>query len=118
MATPCEDVINEPKPPVTMAIPIWEGRILNSSLAIGIVGATIRLFQCRDNMPVEVDTTRTDSFGTYKFGYGLFDPGFYYFVQVDMTGPMSGLSLSSGTSNPTDALPVGPSQTEINLTFE
>ena len=116
MTTPCNDVINEPKPPIAPEVPTWDGRILNAATTSGISGATVRLFQCDDGDATEIDSTTTTSSGDYSFSG--FDPGFYYFVQVDMTGPMSGLSPSSGTSNPTDALPVGPSQTEINLSFE
>ena len=116
MTTPCDGIINDPKPPDQPSIPDWGGTISNVTSAGGISGATVRLFKCDGGTSTEIDDTTTDSNGDYSFSG--FDPGFYYYVKVDMTGPMSGLAPASGTSNPTAALPVGPSQSSVNLGFE
>ena len=115
MTTPCDGVITEPKPPKQPSVPTWDGNIFNATNTIGISGATVRLFHCDDGTSTEVDDTTTNSNGDYSFSG--FDPGYYYYVKVDMTGPMSGLAPASGTNNPTSALPVGPSQSGIDLGF-
>ena len=115
MSDPCDDVITDPKPPSAPVDPTWGGAITSGTTTNGIAGATVRLFQCDGQTSTEVDDTTTDSNGDYQFSG--FDPGFYYYAQADMTGPLSGMSVASGSENPTAALPVGPSQSGVDMAF-
>ena len=117
MTSPCDAIVNAPIPPTTPPEPYWDGTVSNATTSSGISGATIRLFKCNGtNSPSEVDSTTTDSNGDYRFEG--FAPGSYYFAQADMTGPLFGMTVASGSENPTEALPVGPSRSGVDMVFE
>ena len=91
------------------------GTVTDAATASGISGATMRLFRCDGQTSTEVGDTQTDSSGDYSFDD--IDAGHYYYAQADMTGPLTGKSVASGSANPTAALPVGPSQSGVDLAF-
>ena len=111
---PCAAVNGKPAPPVPPADPEWEGAVLDTSTNTGVSGATVRIFVCSAGSGTEVDGTTTDSNGDYSFSVS---GGAYYYVAADMTGPLSGMSVSSGYDNPTDALGLGDS-VNVDLGFE
>ena len=119
MPTPCDAIVNEPSPPISPPVPVWEGNVSDATTTSPVSGATVRQFQCQgSSTPTEIDDTTTDTNGDYSFSGGDFDSGHYYYAQCDMTGPLSGMSVASGSMNPTAALPVGPSQSGVDFVFE
>ena len=117
MSTPCDAIVNDPKPPIVPPSPNWGGQVLDATSTSGISGVTVRLFQCDGSTSTEVADTTTDTNGNYSFSGGGFGPGYHYYAECDMTGPLAGKSVASGSSNPSAALPVGPSQSGIDFTF-
>ena len=118
MTSPCDPVVHQPKPPAGPPEPDWDGTVYNAATTSGISGVTVRLHQCDGQTSTEVADTTSDSNGEYGFGGGDFDAGFYYFAKCDMSGPLSGMTVASGSSNPTAALPVKPSQSGVDFSFE
>ena len=113
---PCDAVASDPEPPGGPIEPIWVGTVLDTSTNTGVSGATVRIYVCANGTPAEVDDTTTDSSGDYSFAVSA---GAYYYVAADIAGPLSGMSVSSGYSNPTDALGLGSGDSaDVDLGFE
>ena len=111
---PCDAVNGKPEPPTPPANPLWTGRVLDTVSDTGVSGATVRIFVCANGSATEVDDTTTDSNGDFSF---TVSGGAYYYVAADMSGPLSGMTVSSGYDNPTDALGLGDS-VDVDLGFE
>ena len=113
---PCEIIQYDPDPPIGPPDPMIAGTVYNYSTSAGIEGATMKLYRCQSGSAVYQATDTTDASGDYSFT-NLADETWYY-VEAVMTGPLSGKSPASGTSNPTAAIGIGDSVTDIDLAFQ
>ena len=118
MTTPCDAVINSPKPPEHDPEPTWGGNVFNATTSSGVQGATVRLFKCNGTSVTEVDDVLTNSNGDYEFSGGGFVPEFYYYAKVDVSGPLAGMSPITSTPNPCVANGVGPNVSDVDFGFE
>ena len=101
--------INNPEPDVGGAV------TENVNSHPPIQGATLELFKCVSGTGVSHGTDTTDSSGIYEFA-GV-DEDEWYYVEALITGPLAGMVPSSGTSNPSQAVWVGP-DADVDFEFE
>lgn len=113
---PCENVTGDPGPPVGPPEPEVSGTVIDSGLSSLIEDATITLYACLGTTAVEVDTQATDSSGQYVFTDVVTER--WYYIEVEMSGPLSGLTPSAGTSNPSALVAIGDDPTVVNFSFE
>lgn len=114
--TPCVAVATKPDPPISPPQPTAGGRVTDASTSDGIEGATVELFQCEEGVATSMGTTETDEAGNYVFED--LDAGYYYFVQAQPTGPLYGMSIASGYTNPSAAVGLSPSVLDIDFSFQ
>jgi hypothetical protein len=112
---PCDAVINDPTPPIGGGEPDIVGTITDDNTHSGISGATVQLFRCLGGIGVQVGNATSGSSGGYAFD-DLYAPAWYY-VQVPLTGPLSGMSPSGGTLNPSAPVDLADGAV-IDLSFE
>lgn len=80
-----------------------------------ISGATTELYKCVSGSGVSQGTDTTDGNGYYEFAD--LDPEEWYYVEAQITGPLTGMSPAPGTKNPSNVVGLGPNTT-INFEFE
>lgn len=114
--TPCDNVTGNPGPPVDPPEPEVSGTVVDSGSSDPIEGASIKLYACFGTTAVAVDTQTTDSSGQYVFTE--LSTLRWYYVEASMTGPLAGMTPSSGTSNPSALLAISDDPTVANLSFE
>lgn len=112
---PCSAVASAPKPPIEKPDPDISGQVLDDSDA-AISGATLELFRCAGSSAVSQGTTTTNVSGQYSFDD--LTPEYYYYVEAEMSGPLAGMSPAAGYQNPTDAVGLGDSVTDLEFVFE
>lgn len=112
--SPCDFILGDPRPPLPQPEPLISGTIVDSVNA-AVSGATVKLYRCEGTSAEYVAQTTTGSMGTYSFG-SLSEN--WYFVEVALTGPLSGKSPVSGTVNPSSLIEVGEGATGLNFAFE
>jgi hypothetical protein len=114
-AGPCADVSGSPGGPGDEPDPLIAGTISHADTHSPVAGATVHLFHCQSGNPTPSGTTATDDTGAFRFA-GLPAPAWYY-VAVDLTGPLSGLRPAGDTVNPTAPVAIGVGSDTILLTF-
>lgn len=112
--SPCDSVTGDPHPPVPSPEPLISGAILDG-VSVGVSGATVKLYRCQGTSAVYVTQTTSTSTGAYSFG-SLSEN--WYYVEVALTGPLTGKSPASGTSNPSSLIEVGEGILGLSLAFE
>lgn len=112
----CAAVQNEVAPPINDPEPNIGGRITDDATSAGVSAASVRLYACDGGSATLVETTTTDSTGDYAFE--ALTPGVYYVVEVLESGRLAGYGPAAGTANPTAAIPLGPSEMDVDLAFE
>lgn len=112
---PCGPIQYDPNPPIGEPERIISGTVRDISSG-GISGATVMLYQCSSGSGVYQTSTTTSSSGTYSFG--SLGGGYWYYVVVPLTGPLTNMTPASGTSNPTAAIGIGNSVSGVNLSFQ
>lgn len=114
---PCDNAsLDDPNPPVGEPEPLIAGTVIDANTSTGVWGATVRLYRCNGATPAQVTSMSTDSSGNFSFP-GLTGPK-WYFVAVDLSGPLAGMQPAGGTANPTDLIDVGPGDGGLMLAFE
>jgi hypothetical protein len=81
-----------------------------------IEGAALRLYRCEDETSVLVDSASTDEEGSYLFTD--LTPEAWYYVEAVMSGPLTGKSPASGTTNPSALIGLGDSDMAVDFAFE
>jgi len=114
-SNPCEEVQNDPGPPTPNPEPTIGGRVTDGDALAGIDGATMKVYQCEEGEATQVDTATTGGGGYYVSD--ILDPGYYYYVEAVMNGPLEGMEPAEGTSNPSDAVGLGESVTDLDFEF-
>lgn len=113
---PCDDASGLPGPPVGPMDPAIAGTVVAQGVG-PVSGATVRLFVCdAESQALEIAEATTTAQGAYAFP-GLEGPA-WYFVSVDLSGPLSGLQAASGTRNPSALIGVGEGLAELEMAFE
>jgi hypothetical protein len=115
-AGPCDAVASAPDPEPPPIDPYIKGTIYSSAATTGLPGATVRLFQCDGRVATEVGSTTTNDTGVYAFTDMA--SAAYFFVEVEMTGPLAGMSVVAGSANPTAAEAIGGSVSGLDVWFE
>jgi len=110
---PCSDASPNPGVPGEDPEPTIAGDITDTSGAVS--GATVYLYRCADSTPVLDDTEVTGSSGHYAFA-SLIQA--WYFVEVSMTGPLTGKVPSQGTENPSPLIEVGEGDPDLDFAFQ
>ena len=113
--TPCDDVVNDPNPPGGDPELEISGSVTDSFTLSAFQGAEMKLYSCSGATATLVTSTTTDSYGHYAFT-SLTDETWYYVAAV-MTGSLAGKSPTGATTNPTNAIGLGNSATNVNFTF-
>lgn len=113
---PCATIAGDPHPPIGDPEPFISGEVTDVDTTTPVSGATVRLYRCDSGSSTLVSTTTTSSQGEYSFT-SLSGPKWYY-VEVLMTGPLSGMQPASGTNNPSLPVDVGPGDSELDFDFE
>lgn len=114
---PCDNAsLDDPNPPVGEPEPLIAGTVIDASTSTGVWGATVRLYRCNGTTPAQVTSMSTDSYGNFSFP-GLTGPKWYY-IAVDLSGPLAGMQPASGTANPTSLIDVGAGASGVTLSFE
>jgi len=111
---PCLAAEGDPDPPIGQPQPEMKGSVRDH--AAGVEGAIVHLFRCNGATAAQVATTATDVNGQYAFTN--LTPGRWYYVEVQMSGPLAGKSLASGTQNPTALIGIGNSATGVDFALE
>lgn len=113
---PCNEVSGSP--PKSDPQPTIGGDVVDAGNGNSPVsGASMRLYRCGQSpQPTLVDTVTTNSSGQYLFA--TVEPGFYYYVEAVMSGPLSGMTPASGTENPSNAVGIGDSVSDLDFAFE
>lgn len=114
-SSPCDTTGGPPRGPGSDPVPTIAGSVTAHGTS-DVEDATVKLFRCDLSGPTHVATELTDASGEFEFG-SLTGPSWYY-IEVQMSGPLNGHTASTGTSNPTAAYDVGPGQTGLALDFE
>jgi len=114
--TPCDNVTGDPNPPVGPPEIDASGAVIDSGTSSPIEDATIKLYACVGTTAVQVDSQLTDSSGEYVFTD--LETERWYYIEAEMTGPLSGMTPSSGTSNPSALVAVSDEPTIVNFAFE
>jgi hypothetical protein len=114
--SPCDAVINAPNPPSVPAEPTFGGTITDAADDSGISGVSLKLYKCTASAATLFSSIQTDSSGDYLFTH--LDAGYYYYLEAELTGSLSGMSAATGTLNPTDAIGLSPSASDVDLSFE
>jgi hypothetical protein len=113
---PCGDVINAPEPPIDEQSPCVAGEVVDAGTQAGISGATMKVYQCDEGTASHIETVYTGQSGDYTSS--ALTPGYYYYVEAVITGPLSGMTPAAGTENPSDAVGLGESVTDVDFEFE
>jgi hypothetical protein len=113
--SPCDQVQDDPGDPGPGGEPDIGGTVTNASSLGPISGATMQLYRCDLGVGSYVTSVVTNSSGHYEFG-SLAQA--YYYVEAAMTGPLSGKSPASGTSNPSAAIANGDGDLGVDLSFQ
>jgi hypothetical protein len=106
----------DPGPPISNPRPHVTGAVTDGNNDEAIEGATMKLYRCSSGSAVFVESDTTDSDGAYFFED--LTPGYYYYVEAIMTGPLTGMQPASGTSNPSELVGLGDSVSDLDFTFE
>lgn len=114
-SSPCDSVAGNPRPPSGPPEPLISGTILYDGTNTGVSGATVNLYRCQGTSSVYVAQTTSASTGAYVFGSLSQN---WYYVEALLTGPLSGMTPASGTSNPTNLIEVWQGVSGLNLSFE
>lgn len=112
-SNPCSSVQGDP--PIDDPEPTAIGTVTLAGSGAGVENASVKLYRCQSGTGSLVATTTTDADGDYTFEG--FTPGRYYYVQVDLSGPLEGRQPAQGTQNPSQAIGVGPSMS-VNFSFQ
>lgn len=113
---PCDTISADPRPPTGPTDPLIGGTVVDLDSAAGVSGATVTVYVCDDSTPSLAGTTTTDNSGEFTFA-SLGGPDWYY-VEVSLTGPLSGMQPASGTPNPSDLIDIGPGDESLYFEFE
>jgi hypothetical protein len=113
---PCGDVQDEPDPPLQPPSPLVAGTVVDADSQSGISGATMKVFQCSEGEATYVETVYTGQNGAYSSS--TLSPGYFYYVEAVLTGPLAGMNTSGGTENPSDAVGLGASVTDVDFEFD
>jgi len=113
---PCEYVTGDPDPPIGPPEIEVGGVVIDSGSNNPIEDATIKLYTCAGTTSMQVDSQLTDSSGRYAFTDVSVEQ--WYYVEAVMTGPLSGMTPSSGTDNPSVLVAISDSPTVVNFAFE
>ena len=114
-ANPC-DVANDPGPPISDPRPNVGGTVTDAGSSAAIEGATMKLYRCVSGSATSEGLDTTDSNGDYVFED--LTPGYYYYVEALLTGPLQGMQPASGTSNPSELVGLGDSVSDLDFAFE
>jgi hypothetical protein len=109
---PCDNIPYGPPP--DKPDPLIGGQITDAQSAGPIAGATVGLYRCSGTVGVYVTSATTNSGGNYAFA--SLASGYYY-VEVVLSGPLTGMQPATGTSNPTNLVTVGNGDPAVNLDF-
>ena len=110
----CADT--DPGPPISDPEPNVGGTVIDASNTDGIEGATMKLYRCVSESASLEGSDTTDSNGDYLFED--LTPGYYYYVEALVTGPLQGMQPATGTSNPSEPVGLGDSVTDLDFAFE
>lgn len=113
---PCAQASGSPGGPSDDPVPLIAGTVTAATTGAPVVGATVRLYRCESGTPTAWGTDTTDAGGGFAF-LSLSGPDWYY-AAVDLTGPLAGMHVATGTANPTSLIPVGDGQQDLQLSFE
>ena len=116
-AYPCNGITV--KPPRTDPEPVVGGEVTDAgSDNSPIENAVMRLYMCNlaTPTPTLVATTETDNEGLYSFPD--LTPENWYYVEAVMSGPLASMTPASGTENPSIAVGLGDSVTDLDFAFE
>lgn len=113
---PCDEASGLPGPPVGPMDPAIAGTVVAQGVG-PVSGATVRLFVCgAGSQAIEVAAASTTAQGAFAFP-GLEGPA-WYFVSVDLSGPLSGMQAASGSGNPSALIAVGEGLADLEMAFE
>ncbi len=114
--TPCEDAYNLPDPPIRGPEPLIGGAVFDAGTTSGIEGATLGVYRCSEGEASLVEWLTSDEQGDYLSS--ALTPGYYYYVEVLLTGPLAGKSPAEGCENPSDPVGLGSSVLDLDFYFE
>ena len=113
---PCDAISGEPRPPISSPTPLIAGSVIDASVSAAVSGATVKVYRCEGGAASLAGSTTTDGAGAFGFA-SLGGPDWYY-VEVSLSGPLSGMQPASGTANPSAPIDIGPGETGLVFGFE
>jgi hypothetical protein len=114
--SPCEAVNGDPGPPSMPPKPTLGGTVSDHADGSGISAASLKLYKCNAGVATLFSSAQTDSAGSYLFSD--LEAGYFYYVEADLTGALSGMSAAGATENPSLAIGLSPSASGVDLSFE
>jgi hypothetical protein len=112
---PCSQASGDPGDPAPPPEPDIAGIVDDVGESAPVAGATMQLYRCYQGEGTYVTSVATSSSGYFAF-WDLTEA--FYYVQAALTGPLAGKSPAAGTVNPSDAVPVGDGDRDLDFSFE